>query len=64
VRSTDADIEAMVHHWRYAGYLMGAETTSSSGIPQQELRRRRNEFRPVDKLSREWRPTLGEPDTR
>ena len=22
---TDADIEAMMHHWRYIGYLMGAE---------------------------------------
>jgi hypothetical protein len=24
-RPTDADIEAMMHHWRYVGYLMGAE---------------------------------------
>jgi hypothetical protein len=22
---TDADVEAMMHHWRYVGYLMGAE---------------------------------------
>jgi hypothetical protein len=24
-RPTDADVEAMMHHWRYVGYLMGAE---------------------------------------
>jgi hypothetical protein len=24
-RPTDADIEAMMHHWRYVGYLMGAQ---------------------------------------
>src|SRR5712672_2466662 len=24
-RPTDADIEAMMHHWRYVGYLMGAK---------------------------------------
>ncbi|HEV7976873.1 oxygenase MpaB family protein [Amycolatopsis sp.] len=24
-RPTDADIEAMMHHWRYVGYLMGVE---------------------------------------
>jgi hypothetical protein len=24
-RPTDADIEAMMHHWRYVGHLMGAE---------------------------------------
>jgi hypothetical protein len=25
-RPTDADIEAMMHHWRYVGYLMGVES--------------------------------------
>ncbi|MGW1798231.1 oxygenase MpaB family protein [Streptomyces sp. NPDC001984] len=24
-RPTDADVEAMMHHWRYVGYLMGVE---------------------------------------
>ncbi|MEV6424423.1 oxygenase MpaB family protein [Streptomyces sp. NPDC051662] len=24
-RPTDADVEAMMHHWRYVGYLMGAD---------------------------------------